>query len=96
MFQLRVDWSEPGSDVILLVCFSYVLIGQSQVMTSGVGEETYDVAEEGWIQVSPGDVLGLWTHTLPVKGGVKYSICRSVQEPFTILTERKKIKIALY
>ncbi|KAK7105130.1 hypothetical protein V1264_019732 [Littorina saxatilis] len=56
--------------------FSYILAGQNQVMTSGQGQETHNVAEADWIQAQSGDILGIWEpgESKP-RGNVPYDEC---------------------
>ncbi|XP_076465381.1 uncharacterized protein LOC143297094 [Babylonia areolata] len=60
--------------------FSLTLVGQSQVQTSGQGEETYDLDEADWITVQPGDRIGLF-EAGDFRGLVPYTWCNNESHP---------------
>ncbi|XP_076465481.1 uncharacterized protein LOC143297173 [Babylonia areolata] len=59
---------------------SLTLVGQSQVQTSGQGEETYDLDEADWITVQPGDRIGLF-EVGDFRGRVPYTYCNNESRP---------------
>ena len=63
-----------------MLCFSFNLVGQNLMMTSGQGPETQDVDEADWIHVQPGDRIGLWEPSSH-RGYVPYDYCDGDSHP---------------
>ena len=63
-----------------MLCFSFNLVGQNLMMTSGQGPETQDVDEADWIHVQPGDRIGLWEPSSH-RGNVPYDYCDGGSHP---------------
>ena len=65
---------------MLYYIFSFKLVGQNLIMTSGQGPETQDVDEADWIHVQPGDRIGLWEPSSH-RGHVPYDYCDRDSHP---------------
>ncbi|KAL8570787.1 hypothetical protein ACOMHN_006937 [Nucella lapillus] len=60
--------------------YSFILVGQNQVLTKGQGEETYDLDEADWITVQPGDRIGIF-EAGSFRGYVPYTYCDESTNP---------------
>ncbi|KAL8570785.1 hypothetical protein ACOMHN_006935 [Nucella lapillus] len=60
--------------------YSYNLVGQTQVESRGVGEETYNMDEADWIPVQPGDSIGMYELRY-WRAQVPYDSCKAEYNP---------------